>query len=287
MLKYVQDNFQVCFGTFSGSILVLLGILVFIATYRKTRHIWVLMITTLFIICNIAYVAQWWLMVPKNLKFRMAMIFISWDSFLMYHWLFALKYLKCSLKIPIEVENKILHPSTPRLLQGMNVLICMVIQACTYYEVSITFSRTATKQERDQATLVFMIPYFVISVVCCIALYKIRSFFRALGLGHRIDTGKIVFHVAIFLFFSFELIAQYAVKKIEQKKVLDVMNHVFTASLIAADLAILWILYSLGTKQIDDTSRDGSVSQDLERTRTDSLYQSVELRVNETFDDDN
>jgi|688.fasta_scaffold675528_1 hypothetical protein len=66
-----------------------------------------------------------------------------------------------------------------------------------------------------------MIPYFVISVVCCIALYKIRSFFKAMGLGHRIDTGKIVFHVAIFLFFSFELLASYAVKKIDKKNVVD------------------------------------------------------------------
>ena len=53
----------------------------------------------------------------------------------------------------------------------------------------------------------FMVPYFVISVVCCIALSKIRSFFKALGLGHRIDTGKILFHLAIFMFFSFELLA--------------------------------------------------------------------------------
>jgi hypothetical protein len=142
IVTYVKENFKICFGTFSGSILVILGILVFIATSRRTRHIWVLMITTLFIICNIAYVVQWW---AKNLKFRMAMIFISWDSFLMYHWWFALKYLKCSLKIPVEVEQKIFKPSTPRLLQAMNVIICIVIQACTYYEVRITFSIKATK----------------------------------------------------------------------------------------------------------------------------------------------
>ena len=138
---------------------------------------------------------------------RMTNIFISWDCFLIYHWLFALKYLKCSLKIPVEVKQKIIQPSTPRLLRALNVVISIIIQACTYYEVRITFSLTAKKKERDRASLVFMIPYFVISVVCCIALCKIRTFFKLLGLGHRIDTGKIVFHLAIFLFFSFELVA--------------------------------------------------------------------------------
>ena len=124
IVTYVKEHFKVCFGTFSGTILVMLGILVFIATCRRTRHMWVLMITTLFVICNIAYVVQWW---TKNLKFRMAMIFISWDCFLMYHWLFALKYLKCSLKIPVEVEQKIIQPSTPRLIRALNVVISIVI----------------------------------------------------------------------------------------------------------------------------------------------------------------
>ena len=87
--------------TIFGSIFVVVGVLITIATYRTTRDTWVLLNVALVIICNIFYIADTW---STESIFLMIATYLDWSCYLMYHWLFVIKYLKCSFKIPVEVE---------------------------------------------------------------------------------------------------------------------------------------------------------------------------------------
>ena len=187
ILTYISINWEKCLWTFVASMLAVIGTGVAIATYKSSKHLWVMIVVTFFIISNIFYVAAMW---EKNLTARMVITIISWGSFLMYHWLFAMKYLTCSFKIPVEVEKKIIQPSTPRLLKSLNIAVSILIITVTCYSVTQTLSTTKTPKEKLIAQVVLIIPYFVISIVCCIALFRIRSYFKSLGLGHRMTWGR-------------------------------------------------------------------------------------------------
>lgn len=105
-----------------------------------------------------------------------------------------------------------------------------------------------------------MVPYFIISIVCFVALAKIRNFFKENGLGNRIDTGKVVLHSLIFAIFTIELVGEYVVSLLEEPLISFILVCVFVTCLIITDYIILYILWKLGTTVIDDKSSNNSSS---------------------------
>ena len=162
------------------------------------------------------------------------------------YWLCAYKYLKCSFKIPQEVETQILQPDTPIGLKITNVFVFVLIQisaACKVWQIY---------NDETQKDIFFDIPFtmsfIAISFGCSVALYKIRSFLKAKGLAHKTDLCKIAFQVTIFTCFSIELIVHFIIVKFENDSNNFKFEYFFRGSLDLADLGFLWILYQLGTK---------------------------------------
>jgi hypothetical protein len=167
---------------------------------------------------------------------------------MMYHWLFAIKYLNCACKIPKEVEFKTVSKSTSIELRILNWTICFLIQVAALYKV---WDIKGFKNDRvDEFTsIVFIIPYLAISITCIFALCKIRKFYKSKGLGHRINKCKIIFHGSIFSVFSLILICDTAIGFLGFQNLEDNLKLLFMVSIDLGDLCLIWILYNLGTKQ--------------------------------------
>ena len=141
-------------------------------------------------------------------------------------------------------------PSTPIAIRVINWTIFLLIQFSAFYKVME--SEVAINQQLKEFTsILFILPYFAISICCTIALLKIRSFYKSKGLGHRIDTCKIAFHSSIFTFFSIEIVWRYLCTLVGWKEAAALTEKFFTFTLDLGDLAVVWLLYQLGTKQAD------------------------------------
>ena len=60
IINWILDNPVKTEEVVIGSLIVILGVIVFINTFRSTRDRWVLLNITLVVICNVAYVAKAW-----------------------------------------------------------------------------------------------------------------------------------------------------------------------------------------------------------------------------------
>ena len=98
------------------------------------------------------------------------------------------------------------------------------------------------------ANIIYILPYFAISITCSVALCKIRSFLKSKGLANRINTCNIVIHLGIFVFFSIELVIEFLFALLQFKHYANFTAIIFDISLDIGDLTIVWILYKLGTK---------------------------------------
>jgi hypothetical protein len=93
------------------AVMILIAIYIAIQTYRTTKHLFVLFEIGLFMTNNICFVLR--LYSTDGTTEKMIVRIISNSAFLSYHWFFAYKYLKCSLKIPIEVRSNLVAQKTP------------------------------------------------------------------------------------------------------------------------------------------------------------------------------
>ena len=215
-----------------GSFLVLLAIIFTIATCQTTQNLWVLINLALMIFCNTFYVIETW--GHGGSTYNMITTYCIWSTYLMYHWRFAIKYLECSFKIPKEVELRIIQPKTPIGLTILFWSIFLLIQIGALCKVWQLVSDAPTVDKLT--SIMYIIPYFTISICCTIALLKIRSFFKSKGLGHRIDTCKIAYHMCIFMLFSVELVLGDLAAWFKWEKIERVFDMAFPLSLDTGDV---------------------------------------------------
>ena len=80
-----------------------------------------------------------------------------------------------------------------------NWIICFFIQVAALYKVWEVKPKAEKSNEICQLlSIAYIVPYLAITITCNIALCRIRSFYKSKGMGHRIDTFKIVFHGLLF-----------------------------------------------------------------------------------------
>lgn len=167
--------------------------------------------------------------------------------------------MRCSIKIPMEVKSNKIIRKTPINLRILNwSMFALIVLACSgKVWTDLTSKQTANTETytiRNIASVIYMIPYTIISIVLFVALAKIRAFFKEKGLGQRVDTGKIVLHCVIFALFTLELIGEFLIALSDNKTFIYISEAVLISSIVLSDYAILWILWQLGTT-VKDTNK--------------------------------
>ena len=113
------------------AVMILLAIWIAIRTYQTTKHAFVILEIVLFVINNFCFALR--LYTEDGTTFKMIVRIVSNSAFLLYHWFFAYKYLKCSIKIPVEVRNNLVKPKTPIWLKTLCGAMIMLIIGSSFW----------------------------------------------------------------------------------------------------------------------------------------------------------